>query len=256
MPPRFYAPDLDIAQTQVTLPVGESQHLSRVLRLGSGDVVEVFDGRGLLMRGEVRRASPAGAILHLIARESPQPEAPYPLVVCAALLKGDAMDAVIRDATVLGAMAVVPMTTARTNVPIRRADPGRLHDRWQRVSIAAAKQCGRARLPVLADVQSFPDVLRTPAWTAWQRCLLVEPSHALAAHDHSVGQSLTTVDGAPLVMTCGPEGGWTSAEVQAAHAAGWTPWSLGPFTLRAEQVTLAALTVVRHAWFVSGDVAG
>lgn len=256
MPPRFYAPDLDAAQVHVTLPVGESQHLSRVLRLGVGAPVEVFDGGGLLMRGKVRRASPGGSIVDLIAPESAPPEAPHPLVVCAALLKGDAMDAVVRDATVLGALSVVPMTTARTNVPIRRVDSGRLHDRWQRVAIAAAKQCGRARLPDIEDVQSFADVLPTPAWAGWQRRLLVEPARVRPTEDARTAQRAGTVHASPLVMACGPEGGWAPSEVDAAAAAGWMPWSLGPFTLRAEQVTLAALAIVRHAWFVTQDGAG
>lgn len=252
MPPRFYAPDLDPGQSSVTLPASESQHLSRVLRMGVGEVVEVFDGRGLLMRGVVTQASSSASTIETGEAAAAQPEAPHPLVVCAALLKGDAMDAVIRDATVLGAVSVVPLTTARTNVPARRADQVRLHDRWQRVAVAAAKQCGRARLPTFADVQVFADALRTPEWAAWQRRLLVEPSHAIAANGHVEGHSRTPLEAAPLVMICGPEGGWTAPEVEAALATGWVAWSLGPFTLRAEQVTLAALAVVRHAWFVRG----
>jgi 16S rRNA (uracil1498-N3)-methyltransferase len=256
VPPRFYAPDLDPAQASVTLPASESGHLSRVLRMGTGDVLEVFDGRGLMMRGVVTHASSSATTIEIVESAAAQPEAPYPMVVCAALLKGDAMDAVMRDATVLGALSVVPMTSTRTNVPVGRVDSGRLHDRWQRVAVAAAKQCGRARLPDLEDVQPFADVLRTPAWIGWQRRLLVEPALAMPQGAEPDAERATTIHASPLVMACGPEGGWAPSEVDAAAAAGWMPWSLGPFTLRAEQVTLAALAVVRHAWFVRDDGAG
>lgn len=241
MPPRFFAPTLDLAQPAVTLPAAESLHLARVLRLGPGTIVELFDGRGTMVRGTVVQAASSSTLVAIGEIITAQPEAPWPLTVCAPLLKGDAMDAVVRDATVLGATQVVPVTTARTNVPMKRADSGRLHERWHRVAVAAAKQCGRARLPDLGDVRSLADVLQTPQWHDWQRLALVEPALGLVPAPAALRP-------APLVMVFGPEGGWDGGEVQAAQDTGWTLWSLGPFTLRAEHVTLAALAVVRYAW--------
>jgi len=241
VPPRFFAPTLDLAQPAVTLPASESLHLARVLRLGPGAIVEVFDGRGAMVRGTVLQATPSSSLVAVDGVTAAQPEAPWPLTVCAPLLKGDAMDAVVRDATVLGATQIVPVTTARTNVPVSRADSGRLHERWHRVAVAAAKQCGRATLPEISDVRGLSDMLQAPAWQEWQRRLLVEPAlDVTLTHD--------PLRRAPLVLAFGPEGGWDAGEVRAACEAGWTPWSLGPFTLRAEQVTLAALAVVRYAW--------
>lgn len=239
----------------MTLPPGESQHLARVLRLGPGDAVDVFDGRGLMMQGVVTLASASAATIGVVGPAVAQPEAPYPLGVCAALLKGDAMDAVIRDATVLGAVTIVPMTTRRTNVPIKRTDSGRLYDRWRRVAVAAAKQCGRARVPDIAEVCSFAEAVAHVEWQAWQRRVLVEPA-AVAEGDDRAETSRTTIATGPLVIASGPEGGWAADEVAAAVEAGWVPWTLGPFTLRAEHVTLAALAVVRQAWYVNADVAG
>lgn len=243
MPPRFYAPDLDLARSDVTLPASESLHLTKVLRLRAGAEVEVFDGRGVLAHGTVRHASTSGVTITVDGVRAAQPEAPHPLAVCASLLKGDAMDAVVRDATVLGSTQIVPMITTRTNVPLARASSGRLHERWQRVAVAAAKQCGRARLPDIAAVQSASAAFSDTAWHAWQRRVLVEPSISTdpvrAAEGPSAG---------PLVLAFGPEGGWADVELDAARAAGWEAWSLGPFTLRAEHVTLAALSVVRYAW--------
>ena len=54
-----------------------------------------------------------------------------------------------------------------------------------------------------------------------------------------------------LSLAIGPEGGWTADEVAAASAAGWHAWTLAPVTLRAEQMALAALSVVRYAWDAS-----
>jgi len=227
----------------VTLPAAESLHLSRVLRLREGDAVEIFDGRGALREGTVRRADAHASVVAVGDERQPAPEPPARLVVMQGLLKGDAMDAVVRDATVLGASEIWPVITARTNVPAKGADAAR--QRWQRVAIAAAKQCGRAVLPTIADVRPVSDAMHS-APSASSACLwLTEPA---AADGH---QDLPAAPCA-MCLAIGPEGGWAPDEVAAARAAGWQPWTLAPVTLRAEHVTLAALSVVRYAWDAAG----
>lgn len=244
MPHRFHAPDLTAASPEVTLPSGESAHLTRVLRLREGDLVEVFDGRGVLRAGSVQRASAQSSVIRLGGALAASPEAPAPIVVAQALLKGDAMDAVVRDATVCGATEVWPMTTSRTNVPARAA--GAAQGRWERVAVAAAKQCGRAVLPRIAPVRPAADVIAGASVTGWIRLWLTEP--AVATGDVAD----VPVPPQAMCLAIGPEGGWTVDEMAAARAAGWQAWTIAPVTLRAEQMTLAALSVVRYAWDIAG----
>lgn len=238
MPPRFFAPTLTISAPTVTLPAGESQHLVRVLRLARDAPVEVFDGRGALHAGRVIDPSARGAVVALGEALVAAAEPPVPIVIVQALLKGDAMDAVVRDATVLGASEIRPVISARTNVPARAATAA--GERWLRVAVAAAKQCGRAVLPVIAPVAPLEAVplAATPASRLW----LSEP----AIGPRPTGEVPPPL--APLWLAVGPEGGWTEEEVRAAVAVGWSPWTIAPVTLRAEHVTLAALAIVRHAW--------
>jgi 16S rRNA (uracil1498-N3)-methyltransferase len=243
VPPRFHAPDLSPAAPEVVLPEGESTHLCRVLRLRAGDAVEVFDGRGALHAGVVRLASPRGSVVGVGAPRLAAPEAAAPIVIAQALLKGDAMDAVVRDATVLGVVEIWPMTTSRTNVPARAADAAR--ERWLRVSIAAAKQCGRAVIPRIASVRPVADIVADGSASASVRLWLTEPS---ASTQESAD---VPVPARALSLAIGPEGGWTTDEVVLAGEAGWHAWTLAPVTLRAEQMTAAALAVVRYAWDVS-----
>lgn len=244
MPPRFFAPDLTTGSPDVLLPEGESAHLTRVLRLARGSRVEVFDGRGSVRAGVVERASAHASLVHV---GEPLPAAPEPaatIVVAVSLLKGEAMDAVVRDATVLGAREIWPMRAVRSNVPQRAAPAA--HERWQRVAVAAAKQCGRAVLPTITPVRPLTDVVADARAGLPVRLWLTEP--AAAGED--------TADGPLLPLgTClafGPEGGWAPEEVEAARAAGWRSWTLAPVTLRAEHVVLAALSVVRYAWEAAG----
>ncbi len=244
MPPRFFAPELTPASREVTLPPGESTHLSRVLRLDTGAEVELFDGRGLLRAGIVRRAAGQGAVVEAGEPLPTVPEPPAAIVVAQALLKGDAMDSVIRDATVMGAVEIWPMSTVRSNVPTRAAHAA--HQRWERVAVAAAKQCGRTVLPRIAGVRPLGDVVADARDEAPVRLWLTEPS----ASDG--GSASLPVPPQGVCLAIGPEGGWTAGERDAARAAGWQPWTMAPVTLRAEHVTLAALAVVRYAW---GDAA-
>ncbi|BCS34084.1 ribosomal RNA small subunit methyltransferase E [Luteitalea sp. TBR-22] len=240
MPHRFFAPDLTHDAPTVVLPPGESLHLARVLRLREGDAVEVFDGRGALHAARVERVAPGGSVLAVQGARAAAPEPPAPIVIVQALLKGDAMDAVVRDATVLGATAILPVVSARTNVPARAAVAA--HERWQRVAVAAAKQCGRAVLPTIAAPCELADAVGTALTNVPTRLWLAEPA---VSGDHG-GEVPSPPQATALAI--GPEGGWTNEEVDAARAAGWRPWTMMPVTLRAEHVALAALSVIRYAW--------
>lgn len=218
-------------------------HLARVLRLRDGDPIEVFNGRGTLRQGIVTRSVPVGAVVAVGAPIQAAPEPAAPLVIVQGLLKGDAMDAVVRDATVLGATQVWPVLTSRTNVPGRAALAAR--ERWQRVAVAAAKQCGRAVLPRIAAVAPLQEVIGAPATHEPVRLWLTEPA--------ALGERVDVpMPPRGMCLAIGPEGGWTPEEIQAAVAAGWQLWTLAPVTLRAEHVTLAALSVVRYVWDAAG----
>ncbi len=104
MLPRFYAPDLDPDLASVMLPPDEARHLTRVLRLGAGDEVVVFDGRGAEYRAVVEAAVRETASLRVVER-IPAIARPPRHRRCPSVLKGDSMDAAVRDATMMGAEA-------------------------------------------------------------------------------------------------------------------------------------------------------
>jgi 16S rRNA (uracil1498-N3)-methyltransferase len=154
------------------------------------------------------------------------------------LLKGDQMDAVVRDATVLGASRIVPMLTQHVTVPERVWAREKLEARWLRVAIAAAKQCGRAVVPEIAAVTPMDDVIAGAGEVV--RVVCVEPAH---------GGTATGLGPKPAaaLLCIGPEGGWSAAEL-ARLSPGARQLSLGPRTLRAELAPVVALTAVWSAW--------
>lgn len=236
---RFYAPDLDPAARVTRLPADEANHLTRVLRLGAGDEVAVFDGRGHEFRAKVTAAAREVVDLELLDRIDPAPEPRVPLTLVQAVLKGDKMDEVVRDATMMGVTAIEPVITART---IARQS-GRETERWSRVAVSSAKQCRRATVPPIAAARPFEEWLTTQAHGL--PLILVEPS--AAAGDESSLRLLEHHAAGSIALIVGPEGGWTPEERAQAVSGACVPVTLGGLTLRADAIPIAALAVVRFA---------
>jgi 16S rRNA (uracil1498-N3)-methyltransferase len=239
--PRFYVPDLDPAAARVPLPAEEAAHLVRVLRLGAGAEVEVFDGRGGLWRAEVVEAGKRSAAVRALNPVAPAPEIGLPVVLVISVLKADKMDDVVRDAVMLGATGIRPVVSDRSEITLSTVIKSERVARWQRIAVSSAKQCGRAVVPVVAAAQTLAGYLAEPVNGV--RLLCVEPS---AADDTRTVQAIPKPLAAHVIV--GPEGGWSADEVAAALAAGAIPISLGGRTLRADAAPLVALTALLTTW--------
>lgn len=240
---RFYAPDADRSGLTVALPPGEAHQLVHVLRLRGGAAVRVFDGRGREFAGRVETAGRAAATVRTLEPRAPSPEPAVRLTLATALLKGRATDAVIRDATMLGAAAIQPLTTARSRAAPQAA--GAARERWRSIAVSSAKQCGRAVVPAIEPIAPLAAFTAAPTAAAL-RILLVEPA-ARGPHA-SVGALSGRAAPAAAAIAVGPEGGWAAAEVEAAAAAGFELLTLGARTLRADAAPAAAIAVLQHLW--------
>ena len=160
---RFYVPDLPHEGALVALSDEEARHLTQVLRLALGDDVRVFDGHGREHLARVEVAARQRAEVRVGPQAAPAPELPLRLTLAAALLKGDKFDDVVRDAAMLGVHVVCPLVTARTEVPAARAGKVSRVERWKRVALNSAKQCGRAVVPEVDEPQALAVRVSEPA---------------------------------------------------------------------------------------------
>lgn len=238
---RVLAPDAHAEGQTLALAADEAAHLGRVLRLRAGDAVRVFDGRGHEWRAIVASARGAAVTVTLGAPAAPAAEPPRRYTLAPAVLKGDGTDDVIRDAVMLGAARLMPFVAARSETRLATVRRGERSARWQRIAVAAAKQCGRAVVPAIDPVVDFGAVVTAAADEV--RLLLVEP--ALAAD----ARPITSVPPpAAVTLAIGPEGGWTEAEVADARRLGWTAVRLGARTVRAAAMALVALAACQAVW--------
>jgi 16S rRNA (uracil1498-N3)-methyltransferase len=243
---RFYAPTAHSTGDVVTLPPDEAVHLTRVLRLARGDRVSVFNGRGQAFDAIVQSSGKGTVEVVVGAACDAAPEARVAVTLVQSILKGDKMDDVVRDAVMLGVAAIQPVVTSRSEVTQASLERSRRRERWERVAVSSAKQCGRAVVPVILESQPFAAIasliderqLSSPAM------MMVEPQPGEA-----VG-SLGDLDGPPpreASLLIGPEGGWTPEEIALASDR-CRLVTLGGRTIRSDAMALVAMAALYARW--------
>ena len=208
-----------------------------MLRLSSGDRVRVFNGRGAEFEAVVDAADREGVRLTIGAPCVPAPEPRVAITLAQAVLKGDKMDDVVRDAVMMGVAAIRPIVTARSEISLASLTRGRRRERWERIAVSSAKQCGRAVVPSIAEPSQFNEDFPSPVF------ILVEPNTLAGV---ALADLEPTIPGHATLMI-GPEGGWTADELEIAAGLG-TLVTLGQRTLRADAMALVALSAMFARW--------
>src|SRR5205085_1201136 len=144
----------------------------------------------------------------------------------------------------LGAAAMQPIVTKRTETTVAALMRGARLDRWRRVALASVKQSRRAVLPDIRLPLTFETVLDEPASVL--RLMLVEP--AAVADVEPLSAIPRNPPPADATLFIGPEGGWSEPEWSAARAHGVHLVTLGRRTLRADAVPVAAISVLQFLW--------
>jgi 16S rRNA (uracil1498-N3)-methyltransferase len=237
---RFFAPAIRPGDAAVELSGDEARHLISVLRLRAGDDVRAFDGAG--GEWDARVASIAGRVarLDLTRAIDPVAEPAVPVTLGVGLLKGAQMDAIVADATALGVRAIVPIASAHVSLPPRAWKSGGARERWRRVAVAAAKQCGRAVVPDIRPVAAFDEVLAAAGDE-----LIVMALEPAAGDLPALGMASPPAAAFALV---GPEGGWAAGEIARAAARGAHGIRLGPRRLRADTAPTVLLSALWTRW--------
>jgi 16S rRNA (uracil1498-N3)-methyltransferase len=241
---RFFAPSFDPGDETVLLPRDEAEHLTRVLRIGPGDTVAIFDGRGQEFLARVVTAHRRDVRVQLLSRVEPAAEASVPLTLIQAVVKGDKMDDIIRDAVMLGIAAIQPVVSARSEVTVAALGRAGRVDRWRRVALASVKQSRRALVPEIRVPLTFETWLDDPRPST--TLMLVEPGAGADVMPLSVLRDQPVPLDAAIIV--GPEGGWTEAEWSTARDQHIRLVTLGRRTLRADAVPVAAISVLQFLW--------
>ncbi|MFZ5631218.1 MAG: 16S rRNA (uracil(1498)-N(3))-methyltransferase [Bacillota bacterium] len=218
------------------------KHMVKVLRLKPGDMVELLDGTGRAARARIDSAGSVEVVCTRLEEVIPGGEPPVKVTLVQGLAKGEKMDLVIQKSTELGVAEIIPLICRRSVVRLEDKRAAGRQERWQRVAVEAAKQCRRARLPVVRSAQGLDEVLDgmpvgTAAFLPWEE-----------ERDRSFGQLLQGENPGRVYIFIGPEGGFEKSEVEGARRRGVVTVTLGPRILRTETAGLACLALIMHRW--------
>jgi 16S rRNA (uracil1498-N3)-methyltransferase len=220
--------------TIATLPELATGHLVRVLRLGVGDAVVLFNGDGHDYAARLVSVGKRGAEAEVTGARALANESPLAITLAQGIARGEKMDLVLQKATELGVAAFVPLNTERTEVKLDAERAAKRLAHWQGVLVAACEQSGRARVPSLSPP------LALAQWAGGAHAglkLMLDPEGDLALAD------LPHTDAVTLVV--GPEGGLSERDLATLRAAGFKGLRLGPRILRTETAGLAAIAALQ-----------
>lgn len=243
--PRLYV-ETDLSQgSEFALDDGQSKYIARVMRLGVGDGVRVFNGRDGEWRCAIAETS--GKTVRVrpeeMTRKQDDGDDAGPILLFAPLKKTQT-DFVVEKATELGVSALHPVITERTQTRNVRTD------RLSKIALEAAEQTERMDVPRVAEpvelmraienLDSEPPVIfcdeaGNDANKPWGG----QSGRAAPMRD-----AVAPLAGGPIAILIGPEGGFSPAEQGSLRGRqNVLPVSLGPRILRAETAAISALTI-------------
>lgn len=225
----FTAAPLNAGATPSATPE-QAHYLGSVMRRGVGDPVLLFNGADGEWAGTIaaiKRDRASFALTHQTRVQAAEPE----LTLVFAPLKRDTTNLVIEKATELGATAIQPVFTDRTNA-------GRLNlERFAAIATEAAEQCERLSLPEIRPPVRFLDLLGS--WPS---------DRVLSAAIERSNAPGPAIRHSPSALLVGPEGGFTPLELDAlGHLPFVEPIGLGPRVLRAETAVIVGLALLQAA---------
>lgn len=244
LPARFFIEQDQLILDAVTITGDDAHHITRVLRLQAGDIIECVARDEHIYLVELQQIGNTvfGKVIETTLNSQ---ESPLQLTLFQGLAKGDKMDLVIQKAVELGVQEIIPFTSRYTVVKLTEKQAKSRQERWERIAYEAAKQSGRTRLPIVRQVQSFPEVVSNV------QSRINQNEVVFLAYE---GETQTGLKGLELEkpnhasILVGPEGGFSPDEAHSLTEVGAHSLSLGPRILRTETAGLVALSLLGYRW--------
>lgn len=228
---QFYAPDIEISPV---LPEGESVHCSRVLRMKQGDEIVVTDGKGHRFVCEVSK--PHAVHTEVIIKEKidiPREHEYFLTLAVAPTKNSDRIEWLVEKAVEIGVDRIVLLKCARSERKIQKTE------RLMKVMVAAMKQSLSAYLPEIGELVDFKDFVKgedPETQKFFGYCSENYPRKSFVKE---------CKPGGSVSVMIGPEGDFTSEEVELAVTQGFVPVTFGEKRLRTETAGVCAVTAVQ-----------
>lgn len=242
---RFYLPPEQCLNSTLELTDQEAHHAVRVLRLESGDAATVLDGVGHTFSCQVATTSKRTVQLSVLEMTF-TPPLPCAITLLQAMPKPKAMDYIVQKATELGVSRIVPLLTERVVSQLDERAAAEKVTKLLPIALEAIKQCGSPWLPQIEPPLPLRKFLERREHFELS---VVASLHPGRTHLHQlVAQFCATQQRRPVTAASwvGPEGDFTTEEMEQIMTSGARPITLGPLVLRSDTAAICSLSVLNH----------
>lgn len=225
----------------ITLKGDEHHYIKNVLRMKIGDPLFLFNGGDQEFKAQIVQINPTQTILKIMEELKVSKESPIEVVIGQGIPKGKKLDDLIPKITELGAAALVPLITERSD--LKTASSHKI-TRWQKIAKISSQQTGRTKIPLISSPMVFKNFLR--AYPDFEKILFYELENS-----KSFKEVLQEATLQKFCLIIGPEGGFSPQEIALALQEGCKTASLGKRILRTETVAPAVCAILQY---VKGDM--
>lgn len=240
------------------------KQISRVLRLGPNDCIDVVDASGRVYHLSLVNVSKSAVTGRILSIVEPHDSKPFKIIVVLALLKGGNFESALTRLTEIGVDVIVPVVTERTVVKLdgsemtssanqfssTKTKADSKMKRWMSIVKEAVEQCERVRPPQVVTVQPLNKALNdlTKADNPPTIFICAERSQAphlvTIVYSRYISAASPAVSPSDICIVIGPEGGFTEQEIDHAISLGCAPCRLGGTILRSETAATVAAALV------------
>lgn len=239
---RFFTEPQNITDTTAII-YEDAAHITRVLRMKPEDKILIFDGTGMEYTAELVSIDQSSCVAHIISAEESRQEPKTRVTIYQGIPKSDKMESIIQKSVELGVYKLVPVMMDRCIAKLEN-EKKQLEKikRWKKISVEAAKQCGRGILPEVALPISFSQAIDEMT----SKGLAIMPYEMLASSSSDLKSVLSAKNCEEISVIIGPEGGFSDKEAELAKNKGVSLVGLGPRILRTETVSSAILGIIMY----------
>ncbi|MBC8107067.1 MAG: 16S rRNA (uracil(1498)-N(3))-methyltransferase [Anaerolineae bacterium] len=218
----------NVVAGRIELPAGEAHHVRDVLRLESGDELELFDSSGQTALATIDQID-SSAVFVIVDERELKLAAPsgVSITIASAVPKGDRADWMIEKLSEVGVARFIPLITARSVVlPVGKNK----RERWQRIAKESAKQSRRSGVMQIDELTPLKTAIGADSSSRY--FLSTDAQATPILHALSVAEA--------IAFFIGPEGGWTDNEIATMRSAGMDGLRLTSTILRVETAAVVA----------------
>ncbi|MDY6853757.1 MAG: 16S rRNA (uracil(1498)-N(3))-methyltransferase [Thermodesulfobacteriota bacterium] len=239
--PRFFIESDKIKNSIAIIDGKDVKHIRRVLRLGVGDHIILFDDtymeyHAVIIDGNSKEIK-AKILNNYLAKREPTIE----VILGQGLPRLSKMDIIVQKGTELGVSKILPFNSHRSIPRLTNEKTAKKVKRWQKIALEAAKQCGRNSTPYIALPVDFSKILTDDFEDGLKLILWEEEKTFSLRYVLNNNANLKR-----FFVLVGPEGGFVETEIEDAQKKGFHVVSMGARTLRTETASMSILTIIQH----------